>query len=701
MAYQDLLKDTSAPDPKDKNNFIVTIEDLNPSQTYPIQFKWKFKDGSFGKDWSTVYNLVAGNEPSILPPHFPSTNVTGASGYIAVSWDGLDSDLNQMQNFDRIDIFIKDHSSNTTTTFGDGTKASAFFKSAGTKTISAPAGKYIVKLKTISMSGNASSAVPSTTNDYLVTVTSGLTIEDPTLPTGLSVSSVPFGVAVNWTGAYSSSSFFGFQSINIYASSTDYGSTTTSTNITNDKLVGTMSVNDSANKITVGLDALRTALSLSANKDCYTTNTYFYYIATNLNGVKYKSGGSEVYTRISSTPVKPTQANFVDLASGVISIENLVAGNGKFTTYLQTGTPDGARIELNGGNLITPSGQTNPILPGLSVYSSGSTAIFRADLSGNVSFGGYTPSDIASISTNANKGISDAALASSAAQTASTLAGTKNKIFVQDSVPSAVASGDVWVNTYDGTVSGYLGKYTNYVASSSGTSSWTAVSSVDAKNALGKIVGFNSDGSIFNKALEMPAGQGSIYSNKSAYANDTDNGWYLGYIPNTTKSAFSFGSSGTGLIKWDPDAGLRLTGAITSSATITTSGSYGSVALNGVTDSIDFSTSSGTVAAQLRTYNDNNEFILQYGNSRQYDLPGGYPVSTAAISLSPYGAQVGYINSSGTRISGFYAQNNGLTIMNGYWSASGFSLSTEGVRNVVAQTTAPTTTTIGTIWLQV
>jgi hypothetical protein len=568
MAYQDLLKDTTAPDPSDKDAFLVTVVDLNPDKLYPLQFRWKYKDGSYGQDWSPSYDIYTGDELVIPKPYFPSTNATGGSGFISITWDGRDSDLNDIEYFDRVDILIKDYYTNSTATFGDGTKATAFFKSKGTKTIVAPAGKYIIKLRTVGKSGKFSDSVPVGVNDYLVTVTSGLTIEDPTLPVGLSVSTVPFGVAVNWSGAYNAASFFGFQSINIYASTTDYGASTNSTNITNSKLVGTMSVNDSANKITVGLDALRTALGLSANKDCYTTNTYFYYIATNLNGVKYKVDGAEVYTRISSTPVKPTQANFIDLAAGVISIENLVAGNGKFTTYLQTGTPDGARIELNGGNSITPSGQTNPILPGLSVYSSGSTAIFRADLSGNISFGGYTPSDIATINVNANKGISDAYTASQAAQTASDLASTKNKIFVQDTVPSAVKAGDVWVNTYNGTVSGYLGNYTNYVATASGTSSWLAVSSVDAKTALGKIVGFNSDGTLFSKALNMPVGQGAIYSNKSAYNNDSDEGWYLGYIPNTSSAAIALGSSGTGLIKWDPSSGLRLTGNITSSATI-------------------------------------------------------------------------------------------------------------------------------------
>ena len=44
MAYQDLLKDTSKPDPSNNNYFLVTITDLEVNQSYPIQFRWKYND---------------------------------------------------------------------------------------------------------------------------------------------------------------------------------------------------------------------------------------------------------------------------------------------------------------------------------------------------------------------------------------------------------------------------------------------------------------------------------------------------------------------------------------------------------------------------------------------------------------------------------------------------------------------------------
>lgn len=719
--YQDLLKDTSKPDPSDKNAFLVTIEDLDPNFTYPLEFRWKLKDGTYGKDWSPVYELQTGDENTLTPPHFTISDVTGSSGFIAITWDGKDSGgVNDLKDFDRVDIYIKDYTGNSVNTFGDGTRPTAFFKTKGTKTIAAPAGKYVVKLRTVGASGKTSVLVPSATNDYLVTVTSGLTIEDPTLPTGLSVASAPFGIAINWSGAYTASSFFGFQSINIYATTTDYGSTTTATNITSSKQVGTMTVNDTSNKITVGLDALRSALGLSVNKDCYTTNTYFYYIATNLNGAKYKYNGVETYTRISSTPVKPNQANFVDLANGVISIENLVAGNGSFTSWLRTGLAGSARIELSSTSVSSTDAGGYAVLPGFTVYSSGTTPVFRADLSGNVSFGGYTPADIAAIKDKGDTNATVLIQVSQAAQDASNLASTKNKIFRTSSVPTAVAAGDIWVNTYAGTISGYLGNNTMYVSTAAGASSWSQAKDADITAALGKIVGFNNDGSIFSKALQMQAGQGSVYSNRSSYEVD-DNGWYLGYMANTTKAAIALGGSSSN-IKWDPDNGLRVkgdiyavngtfTGNITSTATIS-----GGTLIGGT---IKTRTSGARVEMTA-----NSDSIAFYSGASNEAAPGEiistyYSFSGVTSSLTSLYSPASTQNSSSGGISAYNSGDGSYgVLLNGSSSAvntgtfrisqdmSGVTGASSGayVRNVYIRPTSdgtPSSAGInGDIWLQ-
>jgi hypothetical protein len=44
MAYEDLLKDTSESK-DDGNYFLVTITDLDLGTAYPLQFRWKNKNG--------------------------------------------------------------------------------------------------------------------------------------------------------------------------------------------------------------------------------------------------------------------------------------------------------------------------------------------------------------------------------------------------------------------------------------------------------------------------------------------------------------------------------------------------------------------------------------------------------------------------------------------------------------------------------
>lgn len=216
-----------------------------------------------------------------------------------------------------------------------------------------------------------------------------LKIEQPTLATGLTAATASFGVTVSWDGTYSSSTFLGFKSINIYASTSNLGSSTTTDISTN--LVGSMTVDQVKNQITIGSTLLKNTLSLSPTT-VYTTPIYFYYITINENNEVYKSGGVATYTRINSTGINPTQANFVDLLNGVISIENLVAGNGQFTEYLRAGTRagdgSGARIEISGSssNINSTSGGT--ILPGFTIYNSAGGHSLRAPLSGGLTVTG-------------------------------------------------------------------------------------------------------------------------------------------------------------------------------------------------------------------------------------------------------------------------------------------------------------------------
>ena len=491
MAYQDLLKDTSEIK-EDGNYFLVTVTDLEPAKVYPIQFRWQYKDKTFS-EWSSVKKLITPGESNVPVPQIFSGDVIGGPGKILIYWNGKDSTGANMVGIDRVNVYLEDEND----TFGDGSEPVNFFKEKGHMSIPVPAGTYTVTLRSVTVRDSVSNP----TTGITVTVQDGVIVQPPTLPTGLSVATAPFGLTVSWGGEYAGDTFTGFKSINIYASATDLGASTT-TNISN-KLVGSMTVDQTSNKITVGLDVLKQVLTLTSAQ-AYSTGIYLYYIAVNADGTPYKVSGTTTYTRINSTAVSPTKANLIDLENGLISIENLVAGNGQFQSWLRTGTAGSSRIELSSANVNSTEAGGYAVLSGLTVYNSANSPVFRADLSGNVAFGGYTPGDIASISTTASGAATTASGAASTAGEALTLAGTAN---------------DRTKNT------------------------------------------FNSDGSEINRAVQMASGSGAIYSNKSSYGH-ANAGWYLGY--NVTTPVIDIGSADS-YVRWDGSA-LQVKGAITATS---------------------------------------------------------------------------------------------------------------------------------------
>lgn len=647
--YQDLLKDTSKPWPDDKNYFQVTITDLDPEVTYPIEFRWVYKNDKpeADREWSVVKLLQTPTETAPNAPRLQSGDVVAAPGLIKVNWDGKDYAGNNIVVFDRVEVYIQDSVVNPSTVFGDGTKPVTFFKSAGTLTIAAPAGTYTVFLKTVSLSGKKSSASSS----FTITVESGVIIEDPTLPSGLSVATTAFGLTVTWAGTYTDNdTFTGFKSIDLYATTSNLGASTT-TGLTSSNIVGNLTINDTVNKLNVGLEILKQVTGTTSTT-VYTTGVYLYYIAKNANNVVYKVGGVPTYTRINSTTITPSKANKIDLENGTISIENLVAGNGQFTTWLRAGTGSGgARIELNGGTAFTDTGYS--VLPGLSVYSSGGTPIFRASLDGVVTFGGYAPSDIANIETTANG---------------------KNKVFRQNTVPTALAANDIWINTYSGTLSSggnsYKGDNTIFVSNASGTGGWVLSKDQDITNVVNKTVNFNSGGNIVGP-IQIPVNTGSIYSSKSSYGDSTS-GWFLGY--NGTTPVIDIGN-GTSYMRWNGSA-LSIKGDIDAS-TITgssfkTSTSYPRVELKSTSqnDYIFFYDKDGNVGS-VNTGGTS-------GGSSLYLTPPGGTVSQIALyssTHSSYPGRVSILDGAGTTL--LYMQSNYISFS--YNSAPIFTASDQGL----------------------
>lgn len=115
--YQDLLKDTSAV-VENGNYFNVTITDLKPNTSYPIQIRWKYKDGTYS-DWSSVKRLnavTAADSPSVNPSIPTVTSVIGA---INLTWNGKTADGgDQPYGFDSAKVYVGTTSDFTPTDSG-------------------------------------------------------------------------------------------------------------------------------------------------------------------------------------------------------------------------------------------------------------------------------------------------------------------------------------------------------------------------------------------------------------------------------------------------------------------------------------------------------------------------------------------------------------------------------------------------------
>jgi len=229
----------------------------------------------------------------------------------------------------------------------------------------------------------------------------------PTKATGLTASAGAFSLSVSWEGTYENNDkFLGFKAINIYASTSNIGNKTTQSlkTITPSVLVATMNVDTVKNSATIGAEVLKGAFNLNSTS-VYTTPIYLYYAAVNENDELYQENNTDTYYLINETGIFPAKANYIDLESGIISIENLTASTGQFLSYLRAGVRynnnTGARIELSGAS----TDQAPPeyyqdgiprgggiIKPGLTIYNTDGSIGFRADPTGDVTFSGILKS---------------------------------------------------------------------------------------------------------------------------------------------------------------------------------------------------------------------------------------------------------------------------------------------------------------------
>lgn len=430
MAYEDLLKDTSAVAPDDNNKFIVTILDLDLSKTYPIQFRWKYKDGTFGK-WSTSKLLTTPGESFPNVPKLTQADVVGGPEYIKITWGGLDGAGNAFTNYSRIDVYISGSPF-------DGSKPAATFSSPGTQILKAPQGEYSVALYAISVAGTQS-AVSSAFSAIVTAV--GDPVEPPTNPNGFSIDRILSGIKVNWAGTYANGTFTGFEAIKIYV-----GTSATATAGTYVE-AGVMTGNNVKNAIVIPVDGTYLRYNLPVYVHAAAVNksgavgTLQANVASDALGARSAIGSdlddliitnaklvndAVTAAKIATSAITETKiaadavtspkivanaitadkivssaitadkiatnaitagkilAGTIDvskLAAGTISTNNLEAGIITSSTFVRAGVAGAGRVEIS-------SSTVGSVLPGLYIYNSAGTAVLSAPLGGGLTING-------------------------------------------------------------------------------------------------------------------------------------------------------------------------------------------------------------------------------------------------------------------------------------------------------------------------
>lgn len=365
MAYQDLLKDNSVS-VENGNFFNVTITDLDINTSYPLQFRWNYTDGT-QSPWSAVKIITTPGEST---PATPSTlTVVGGAGLITLTWDGKDASGNTITNIDRLDIYIDGSPFQST-------KPADYILSAGTKTITAPSGTYIVAAYAVSKAGTRSAVSSPVT----ITVTSAVPVAQSSVtPSTPTVSSVLGAIQLSWNGKTSTGTDqpYGFDAAKVYVG-TSAGFTPSSSN-----QVDTLNFANGQNNLNIGIGTIVNGVALDYGID------YYVKIAT--------TNGTDTSTAVSATgnPVKVGKVTSGDIvtitadkiATGTVSTQTITVGSatGKHVTLSGTGDPftiydtDGTTKLLS---YSTTSGKLNIVGDGsftgnLSIGSS--NAIFKAE----------------------------------------------------------------------------------------------------------------------------------------------------------------------------------------------------------------------------------------------------------------------------------------------------------------------------------
>jgi hypothetical protein len=319
-AYQDLLKDNSVA-VENGNYFIVTVTDLELNENYPIQFRWKYQDGTFGL-WSASKLLTTPGETLPGSPNLVSSDVEPGDGFIKITWNGNDKSGKPITNIDRIDIFIDGGPF-------DATKAAGSFKVAGTQTITAPAGEYFVALYAISSYGSKS-AVSDSRN--VIVYKSGQSVVNPEDPSIPKVDAGLASIIVEWDGKKNDGEG-GVEDFTpgSFAGAKVFVGTTSTFEPSDNNWVHTLNFANGTNKVSIGVGTVID--KLLSTKLQYGIPYYIKIDTINANKV---ANGQPVSAL--GSPVMVSKLPASEISTGI-----LTAGNS-----ITAGVEDGQRVVISG-----------------------------------------------------------------------------------------------------------------------------------------------------------------------------------------------------------------------------------------------------------------------------------------------------------------------------------------------------------------
>ena len=325
MAYQDLLKDTSKPDPSNNNYFLVTITDLEVNQSYPIQFRWKYNDGTFSP-WSAVRVVTTPGESDPNTPRFADSNVDVTTpGFIKITWDGTSDDATPtpLTDIDRVDVYIDGLPF-------DGNKPAATFKTAGTQVIAAPGGTYQIVLYAVSKLGKLSPVSAAVTKTVLDIGNPVVNPEDPNVPT---ITAGLASVIVSWNGKQSDgTSNFPTGS---FASAKVYIGTSAGFVPSDNNWVHSLNFANGTNQVSIGVGTV-------IDKTLGTKLQYGVPYYVKIKTVNAAVPPVETATAVASNPTNVT----VDK----VAASEIVTGTLEAGAYITAGISGGARAVLSGSS---------------------------------------------------------------------------------------------------------------------------------------------------------------------------------------------------------------------------------------------------------------------------------------------------------------------------------------------------------------